>query len=177
MDTTDPEAIEDAYARHCQDLKRYLAFDVALLASLEANHDDSRADQVAKKKKMLVRYQELWEVETSIPLSGPCVIMGGLFLNNVLLGSLLGISNVSLWVNGLVSLLFELQSGLSRLSGKIDSMFEEEENTLVEENAVVESSGGMAGESSTTAVELTELDTRRRTATGLLEEGRPPAGG
>lgn len=175
MDMTDPEAIDDAYARHCKDVKRYLAFDVALLANLEANHDDSRAEQTAKKKKMLIRYQQLWEVETSIPLFGASFLMGGLLVNNVMLGALLTMSTFSLWAYGAISLLFEIL-GASRLLGKIDSIFEEEENTLVEENAPSESSGGTAGVSSTTGVELTELDTRRRTATGLLEEGRQGAG-
>lgn len=177
MDMADPKAIDDAYTRHCKYVKRYLAFDVALLAHLEANYNDSQADQralVVKKKKLLIRYQELWKVETSIPLSGATGLMGGLFVNNVLLGAL-----SDTLTSGILFILMMFLLFLSRMPGfvgKIYSIFEEEEKALVEGDALNQSSRGTAGVSST-AVELTELDTRRRTATGLVEEGRSPAGG
>lgn len=178
MDMADPKAIDDAYTRHCKYVKRYLAFDVALLAHLEANYNDSQADQralVVKKKKLLIRYQELWKVETSIPSSGAIGLMGVVFANNVLLGPL-----VEPLVAGLffVVMLFSLSLGsrMPEFVCKIYSIFEEEEKALVEGDALNQSSRGTAGVSST-AVELTELDTRRRTATGLVEEGGSSAGG
>lgn len=156
---TDPKAVDDAYARNCKDFKRYLAFDVALLASLEANHDDSRADQMAKKKKMLLRYRELCEVETSIPLFGASVLMGGLFLLNVLLGALSATVTTALPFVAMMFIL-SLVSGMPGLVGKIHSIFEEEEDMLVEEGALNQSNGRTAGVPRT-AFEITEWDTRR----------------
>lgn len=178
MDMADPKAIDDAYTRHCKYVKRYLAFDVALLAHLEANYNDSQADQralVVKKKKLLIRYQELWKVETSIPLSGATCLMGVLFVNNVLIGAL---SNtlISGFLFIVLMFILSLLSGMPGFVGKIYSILEEEEKALVEGDALNQSSRGTAGVSNT-AIELTELDTRRRTATGLVEEGRSPAGG
>lgn len=186
MDMTDPEAIDDAYARHCKDVKRYLAFDVALLAMLGADYDSSRvADNslVDKKKRLLIGYQELRDVETTIPLFGTEVLMAAFFTSSILLGAVLNLPlDLSypqlLWISWYFVLLFTFRglSGVFDLRAKMYSIFGEEEDTPVQGNVLNESSGGTAGVSSSTAVELTELDTRRRTATGLLEEGRQGAG-
>ncbi|KAK0746784.1 hypothetical protein B0T18DRAFT_159582 [Schizothecium vesticola] len=180
MDMTDHEGIHGAYDRHRKGIGRYFSFDIALLDNLEANHDQNAL--TGKKKKMLVRYQEMREVEASIPLSGAMILMLSFFASNVLLGVALHLSETSyssaLFFTGMYSSTIILV-GRGALSiwnsrAEIYSIFEEE-NTLVEENAAEGSNGGTAGEPGA-AVELTELDTSRRTATGLVEEGRLPQG-
>jgi len=187
MNMTDHKSINAAYGRHCKDIRRYLAFDIALLAKLEANPRASLADRkaiVEKKKKMLIQYQELRGVETLIPNFGGLCFILYLIGNDIELGFLFsaGITWLSA-VRGDVSLpawfyyafFFVRRIAALRLwhlGVKIYSIFEEEEN---EANGVEGWSGGTVDVSST-AVELAKLVTRRRTATGLVEEGRSPAG-
>lgn len=85
--------------------------------------------------------------------------MGGLFLLNVLLGALSATVTTALPFVAMMFIL-SLVSGMPGLVGKIHSIFEEEEDILVEEDALNQSNGGAAGVPRT-AFEITEWDTRR----------------
>ncbi|KAK1831874.1 hypothetical protein QBC39DRAFT_350374 [Podospora conica] len=184
-DTADADTIHATYDHYREDIIRYLAFDVALLDHLASNPDTDLQDIVERKKKMLIQCRQLKEIEFSTPLHGALGLILFIFISSAFLGIVLnlwhdqiGVLLLMVFIGQFSSITFFLSVGFQYVllwKTGFHSIFKEGDSITTEENAAAASSGGTPGESDP-SVELAELDTSRRTRTGLIEEGRVQQG-
>jgi hypothetical protein len=161
-------------------MKRYLASDVFYIRHLEALGNPQPL--TSNKRALLMHYQKLERVKKSLPTAPAKAFLVWIFLLNISLGIVLGQTEGLAAYVGTVLMYFLLRltefhslSGLpwsaAALSGalkrsRIDWAASQEQEPPID--------GGHQHHS--TGIELNEVSATRRTATGLLEEGRSGPG-